>query len=135
MNFLATTNLISAIDGEINIGVIIKSGERNAKGLGLLKGALGGGDSNNLLKLARGEKGAKLSNNERGSGSSAETEDHPAAHILDGLDGGNLLEIVLGEGGGGRGRGGGGERSDGGGGAAEEGAGGAAAEREGRRRC
>lgn len=92
--------------------MIVEGGEGDPEGLGLLEGALGGGDADDASKFAGGEEGPDLSDDEGGGGAGAEAKNHAASDVLHGLHGGELLEVVLGEGGC-RGPGGGGEGSDG----------------------
>lgn len=93
-------DLIGAIDGEIDVGVVVEGGEGDAERLGLLEGALGGGDADDVGELTGGEEGTDLGDDEGGGGAGAEAEDHAAAHVLHGLLRGELLEVVLRESGG-----------------------------------
>jgi hypothetical protein len=40
---------VGAVDGDVQLGVGVEGGERNAEGLGLLLGADGGGDGDDVL--------------------------------------------------------------------------------------
>jgi len=82
----------------------LKIGQGDAKGECLLVGYLGGGDSDNVFEFALAEKFADAVHGVLGGGASAEAEDHAGFDILNGLVGGDLLEVILGEdeGGGGR---------------------------------
>lgn len=86
--------------------MVIEGGERDPQGQRLLIRAFGRGDSHDVTELPVGEEAADLGDHESGGGAGPEAEDHAAADVLDGLDGSELLEVVLGEGDGG------GERSD-----------------------
>lgn len=94
-------DLVGAVDGEVDVGVGVEGGEGDAEGGGLLLGALGGGDADDVGEGAGFEEGAELVDDEGGGGAGAEAEDHAAVDVLDGLVGGELLEVVLGEDGGG----------------------------------
>ena len=93
-------DLIGAVDREIDPRVGIESGERDPQGQSLLIGALGRRHADDVAELARGEEGPDLGDHEGGGGAGPEAEDHAAADVLDGPDGGKLFEVVLGEGGG-----------------------------------
>lgn len=127
-------DLVGAVDGEIDPRVIVEGGEGNPQREGLLVGALGGGNADDVGELPGGEEGPDLRDHEGGGGAGAQAEDHAAADVLDCLDGGEFLEVVLSEGsGGGEGsdRGGEGAAADAGAGAAEEEGGGGGGEEEG----
>ncbi|KAL8159569.1 hypothetical protein V2J09_001106 [Rumex salicifolius] len=49
-------DLVGAVNGEIEAGVVVEAGERDAEGGGLLGGALGGRDSDYVSEGAGGEK-------------------------------------------------------------------------------
>lgn len=88
-------DLVGTVDGEVDAGVVVKGGERDAERLRLLEGALGGGHTNDLLELAGGQERADLGDGEGGRGARPEPEHHPALHLLDGAHGRQPLEVVL----------------------------------------
>jgi len=71
-------------------------------------GFLGGGDSDNVFEFALSEKFSDAVHGVLGGGASTEAENHAGFDVLDGLVGGDLLEVILGD-------------DDGGGGGEEEG--------------
>jgi len=85
----------------------VEIGEGDPEGEGLFVGFCGGGDSDDVLELALAEELADAVDGMLGGGAGAEAEDHAGLHVLDGLVGGDFLQIVLGE-------------DDGGGGGVEE---------------
>ncbi|GAB2287418.1 hypothetical protein Dimus_021795 [Dionaea muscipula] len=121
-------DLIGAIYCEVNAGVFVEDGERDAEGCGLLSGALGGGDADDVGDLAGGEEVANAGDGEGGGGAGSEAENHAGFDGVDGFLGGKFLEVVLGDDGW-RGRGGCGHGDDHGI-AAGEGVSGAEAEAE-----
>ncbi|KAG5048785.1 hypothetical protein JHK85_009888 [Glycine max] len=79
----------------------------DAKGEGLVVGFGGGGDSGDVFEFSLAEELVNVVDGVLGSGVGAEAEHHAGLDILDGLVGGDFLEVVLGEddeGGGGGGK-------------------------------
>ena len=91
-------DLVGAVDGEIEAGIVVEDREGDAEGAGLLLRALGGGDADDVGELAGGEERAELGDDEGGGGAGAEAKDHAALDGLDCLVGCESLEVVLGEG-------------------------------------
>ena len=91
-------DLVGAVDGEIEAGIVVEDGEGDAERAGLLLRALGGRDPDDVSELAGGEECAELGDDEGGGGAGAEAEDHAALDGLHGLVGSESLEVVLGEG-------------------------------------
>ena len=90
-------DLVGSIDGKVDDGVGVEISERNAEGEGLLVGLRGGGDADNVVELALAQKLADEVHGMLGCGTGAETEHHAGLDVLDGLIGGDLLELVLGQ--------------------------------------
>ena len=100
-------DLVGAVDGEIDGGVGVEIGEGDAEGEGLVVGFGGGGDSDDVFEFSLAEELVNVVDGVLGSGVGAEAEHHAGLDILDGLVGGDFLEVVLGEddeGGGGGGK-------------------------------
>ena len=74
----------------------VEIGERNVEGEGLLVGRRGGGNANNVMELALAQKLADAVHDMLGHRTSAETKHHVELDVLDGLVGGDLLELVRG---------------------------------------
>jgi len=92
----------------------IEIGQGDPEGECLFVGYLGGGYSDDVFELALAEKLADSVDGVLGRGASAKAENHAGFDVLDGLVGGDLLEVILGEyDGGGAGGGGGGEEKAG----------------------
>jgi len=107
-------NLVGAVDGQIDNRVGIEIGQGDPEGECLFVGYLGGGYSDDVFELALAEKLADSVDGVLGRGASAKAENHAGFDVLDGLVGGDLLEVILGEyDGGGAGGGGGGEEKAG----------------------
>ncbi|KAG4910210.1 hypothetical protein JHK82_056235 [Glycine max] len=90
-------DLVGAVDGEIDGGVGVEIGEGDAEGEGLVVGFGGGGDSDDVFEFSLAEELADAVDGVLGSGAGAEAEDHAGLDVLDGLVGGDFLEVVLGE--------------------------------------
>lgn len=75
--------------------MVVEGGERDAKRLRLLEGALGGGHADDLLELAGGQERTDLGDGKGGRGARPEPEHHPALHLLDGAHRREPLEVVL----------------------------------------
>lgn len=77
---------------------MVEHGERDAEREGLLFGALGSGNADDVRELAGFEEVAELGDDKGGGGAGAEAENHAAFDVVYGLISGELLEVVLGEG-------------------------------------
>ena len=88
-------DLVGAVDGEVDVRVVVERGERDAERLRLLEGALGGGHADDLLELAGGEERADLGDGEGGRGARPEPQHHPALHRLHRAHRRQALEVVL----------------------------------------
>lgn len=64
--------LVGAVDGEVEAGVVVEDGERDAEGAGLVFGAFGGWDADDVGEFAGGEEVAELGDDEGGGGAGAE---------------------------------------------------------------
>lgn len=84
------------IDGEVDNWVGVEIEERDAEGEGLLVGLLGGGDVDNVVKLALAQNLADAVHSVLGRGTSAEAKHYVGLDVLDGLVGGDLVKLVLG---------------------------------------
>jgi len=83
----------------------VEIGQGDPEGERLFVGYLGGGYSDDVFEFSLAEKLADAVDGVLGGGASAKAENHAGFDVLDGLVGGDLLEVILGEddgGGGGR---------------------------------
>lgn len=98
-------NLVGAVDGQIDDGVGVEIGQGDPEGECLFVSHLGGGYPDDVFEFALAEKLADAFDSVLGGGASAKAENHAGFNVLDGLVGGDLLKVILGEddgGGGGR---------------------------------
>ena len=77
----AALDLIGAVDGEIDLGMLGEGRERNARGLGLGPRMLGGGNAHEAQALAMAHR--QRLDGESGGRAGAETHDHAVGHQLD----------------------------------------------------
>mmetsp|Transcript_34219 Transcript_34219/g.107885 ORF Transcript_34219/g.107885 Transcript_34219/m.107885 type:complete len:295 (+) Transcript_34219:136-1020(+) len=89
-------DLVGAVDGDVELAVLVERRERDAELLGLLLGAHGGRDAHDVGELALLHELAHALHGEGRRRTSAEAHDHAALHVVvNGLVAHLLLELVL----------------------------------------
>mmetsp|Transcript_1581 Transcript_1581/g.4689 ORF Transcript_1581/g.4689 Transcript_1581/m.4689 type:complete len:348 (-) Transcript_1581:25-1068(-) len=89
--------LVSAVNGQVQLGLLAQSCQRDAAPLGLLVSALRGGHTNNVFQLSALQQVTDSVHRIGSSGSSPKTQHHAAADILHSLPGRLLLQLILGQ--------------------------------------
>mmetsp|Transcript_110554 Transcript_110554/g.191615 ORF Transcript_110554/g.191615 Transcript_110554/m.191615 type:complete len:379 (+) Transcript_110554:873-2009(+) len=91
-------HLVSAIDGNIDVGLLVQRAQRDAKCLSLLFSPNRSRDADDVLQLALLVQLADTLHSESSSGASSQTDDHAGlAVVIHCLVTNHLLQLILGE--------------------------------------
>ena len=89
-------DLVGAVYGEVDDGMRVEVGERDAEGESLLLSLLRRRYADDVRELSLPEKLADAGDGVLGSGAGSEAEDHAGFDEVDGFVGGDAFELVLG---------------------------------------